>query len=89
MPDYVPDISFCAAVNGWLSDLGISELPGSGRDLPLVDADWDTCCYICLWAALDRKTVLPDSLYSRMVLGEPTRWADLYLRWLDGQGKTG
>lgn len=80
------DRIFCVEVNNWLLDLGISELPGCGRDLPLVDADWDTCCFVCLWASLARKTVLPDSLYSRMVLGQRTHWSDLYFKWMKKNG---
>lgn len=73
------DEEFMLEVVGFMSSVGLSDLPESGLRFPAVGWDRLDCCHACVWLSF-RGYVLPGNLVSRMMLGPPNPLVALWSR---------
>lgn len=71
--------NFVADIMSFLTKEDIEELRDkAGVFFPLDGCNWSDLCYVCCWMGL--KGPLPDSIYNRMMLGEPNGWVEIYVK---------
>jgi hypothetical protein len=85
-------LSFMDDLQPYLEDWSPEEAEKAGVRLPLRSHldfyDWDGLCYVCLWLAYRRRSVLPLNLHTRMVLGGDSQWSKMYIEYLESSDAT-